>query len=179
MFKPHQRQTLFSIALSLAIAAAAPVFCWAQEENRELVSPPQFTVPTPSGFKVLFMFSGARDTTTAVTNSAATSVHCTNFDTNKDADIVVEFADFDNNPVVQLNLIITPQRTRTFSTQNTAFYIEDATAAIADDIDQGSVAVLGDRNSRKVICTAVVLDPVNNPPAYVHTLSPYDGRGKF
>ena len=167
MLHPKQRQVLFGIGVVMAVAVAAPSPLGA------------FTVPTPSGFKILYMFAGARDTTNAAINSAATSVHCTNSDVSKDAAVIVEFVDFDNTPIVQLSATIGPQRTFTFSSQGTAFYAEDATASIADDLNQGSVAVLGDRSSKKVICTAVVIDPVNNPPTYIHTLPLYNSRAKF
>jgi len=179
MLQQKQLKLFSAIALFATIAVAIPMGLWAEDRTAE--PGPRFVVPTPAGFKVLYMFTGARDTTPLATNSAATVVHCTNFDTANSATVIVEFADFDNIPSVSTAAIIIPlQQTRTFATQDTAFYAEDAlTAPITDAIDQGSVRVLVQGSFKKLICMAVVLDPVNNPPTYTHTLPAFTAVGKF
>jgi hypothetical protein len=40
----------------------------------------------------------------------------------------------------------------------------------SDSINQGSGRVLADSSSAKIICTAQVLDPANDPPEYMVNL---------
>jgi len=178
MLQQKQRRLFSAIALFATIAFAIPMGLWAVDRTPE--PGPRFVVPTPAGFKVLYMFTGARDTTNSASNTAATSVHCTNFDTVNSAIVVVEFADFDNNPTFFTGTLTVPaQETRTFSSQFTAFYVEDTTATITDDLNQGSARVLVQGSFKKLICMAVVLDPVNNPPTYTHNLPAFTSVGKF
>ncbi len=67
-----------------------------------------------------------------------------------------------------------PNRTFTFSTQNTTIYFDDVLLGGSpgtDAIFQGSGLVLAASN--KVICTAQVLDPLNYPPVFVGSLELY------
>ena len=125
--------------------------------------------PPPPGFTVLYMFTGARDTQAGGTNSAATSVHCTNAGA-ANVQVRVEISDFDNAPTISGTLTIPPNGTRTYSSQATNLYAEDFTMSTTDNIDQGSGRILANSSSARIICTAQVLDPVGNPPAYVVNL---------
>ena len=124
--------------------------------------------PPPPGYFVRYMFTGARDN---LGTSAATSVHCTNFGSSS-VTVMVEISDFDNNPTVSGSISISPSFTRTFSTANTAVYAEDVTLTNpgTDEIDQGSGRIMVNDSTAKIICTAQVLDPVNNPPEFIVNL---------
>ena len=126
--------------------------------------------PPPAGFTVLYMFTGAKDTQNATPNTAATSVHCTNYGSSS-VQVRVEISDKDNVPTDSATFTLAPNATETVSSQLTELYFEDALlSTTVDDINQGSGRILADSSSAKIICTAQVLDPINNPPQYLINL---------
>ena len=126
--------------------------------------------PPPAGFTVLYIFTGARDTQNAGTNSAATSIHCSNAGEST-TEVIVELTDYDASPTtISSTVSIQPNRTATFSSQATALYSEDDILTSLDDLNQGSGRVLVSAGADSIICTAQVLDPVGNPPSYVINL---------
>ena len=125
--------------------------------------------PPPAGFTVLYNFTGARDTQNAATNSAATSIHCSNAGQSS-TQVIVELTDFDANPTISATVTIASNKTATVSSQATVLYSEDAILTSPDDLNQGSGRVLVSAGADGIICTAQVLDPVGNPPNYIINL---------
>ena len=164
---------VLSILLLMTLVMALAVYAQGQGDDRSEeeggIGGLGLADPPPPGFSVLYTFSGAADTKNT-TNTAATSVHCTNAGT-ASVQVMVQISDFDNTPTIAGTFTIASNRSATFSSHPTIFYLDDVTlSATGDDIDQGSGRVLINPSSAKVICTAQVLDPVNNPPEYVINL---------
>jgi len=103
------------------------------------------------------------------TRNEATSIQCTNTSSDK---IKVEVDVYDDSGSVYTGSIsLSPNRTATFSTQNTAIYYEDVILGGSTGtgfISQGYGEVLSE--SEDVICSAQVLDPLNVPPDYITVL---------
>jgi hypothetical protein len=168
-------------ALFLALAMAMAVYAQGPGDERPdeggNVGGLGLADPPPAGFNVLYTFTGVRnDTTPPVT--AATSIHCTNHDSNP-VSVRVEVFNFNNTATMTGNFTLTPSRTATFSSQFTALYFDDTVLAPASAIDQGSGRVLVNGSSVKIICTAQVLDPTNDPPNYGVKLTLYDSTGNL
>jgi len=113
--------------------------------------------PPPTGFSVLYIFTGVANRGSQV----ATSVHCTNFGSNSISVTVELFNDsavsvFDGTTDVSAN------ETDTYSSQDT-FYTELSLGASL--IEQGSGRVLATDST--VICTAQLLQPNTLTPAFM------------
>lgn len=140
----------------------------------EAALPPEvradFLTP-PAGFKVVYLFTGAR-----AGGGIATSVHCTNVDPSKSVSIRVEFYAKTGGWVgFCTRADVTPAETKTFSTSNT-IYTDDCSMGSLS-MNQGSVRVLTDETI-KVICTAQVLDAINFPPSFIVPLPDFDKSGR-
>jgi hypothetical protein len=156
------------IVLAMAVYAQGPQGDEGEEPGG--VSGLGLSDPPPAGFTVLYMFTGAKDTQSLGANTAATSIHCTNYGSISTT-VRVEISDKDNAPTASASLTLNTSQTGTFSSQNTAIYFEDAPPMnFSDDVNQGSGRILINNSTAKIICTAQVLDPVNNPPEYLINL---------
>ena len=165
---------VISVLLLLTLVMTLAVYAQGQGDDRSEeegdIGGLGLADPPPPGFSVLYTFSGAADSQNSTPDTAVTSVHCTNAGTSS-VQVMVQISDFDNVPTIAGTFTIASNRSATFSSHPTIFYLDDVTlSATGDDIDQGSGRVLINPSSAKVICTAQVLDPVNNPPEYVINL---------
>ena len=113
---------------------------------------------------------------TGVTNisTVATSVHCTNIGTSNGW-ITLRVLNWNGDSACSiLNHQIAPDDTETLSTQNTSIYVEDATCDGAPTVNQGMLSVWAEpTGSTDIICTAQVLDPGADTPAFATTLTLY------
>jgi hypothetical protein len=121
---------------------------------------------------VLYMFSGVTDDGEqgSASRREATSIHCTNISL-ESIQTEVQVYQWSGTDVYTGTVNMPPNRTFTFSTQNTTIYFDDVLlggSPGADAIFQGSGRVLTSQPG--VICTAQVLDPLNYPPAFVSAL---------
>jgi hypothetical protein len=108
----------------------------------------------------------------------ATSIHCTNIDQTNNVQVEVMLYQWNGTDVYTGTVNMPPNRSFTFSTQNTTIYFDDVLLGGSPGtpaIFQGSGVVLADSN--KVICTAQVLDPLNYPPTFLEKLPMYDENG--
>jgi hypothetical protein len=168
-----QVKVLCAIVLFVGITVAIPVS--PRAEDRQGLSSPNFELPSP-GFKVLYMFVGV-----CISTMAVILVYCINFDRVKTVNILVEFVDFNSTIVGTGTFQIAPGETRTFTAPagGSAFYAEDVAVTVTSDLNQGSVRVSSEAVKGKLLCTAQVLDSVNNPPNFVVTLPIFNTAGKF
>jgi hypothetical protein len=137
--------------------------------------------PPPAGYTVLYTFTGATDAQDRTPNSAATVVHCTNYGDTA-VNVCVEFGDWDNSPVISCTTSIASNYTKTFSSQSpVSFYGLHCIMSTpsTDDINQGFGRIMADSSSAKIICTAQVVDPINNPPRYGVKLTLFDSSGNL
>ena len=136
--------------------------------------------PPPAGYTVLYMFTGARDDYAELDpDTAATAVHCTNYGSSG-VNVLVEISDYDNTPTISGTIWIPPSGSVTFCSQDAPVYAVDVVMwSTSDSINQGSGRVLADSSSAKIICTAQVIDPANDPPEYGAKLALYDGSGNL
>jgi hypothetical protein len=131
-------------------------------ESQDEISGQGLSDPPPSGWEVLYMFTGAVDNA-----NATTVIHCTNFGS-VNAEVKVEIFNYYDTSTTSATISIRSDETKTFSTRSTAIYEEDAVLPSIAPIDQGSGRVLSPESD--IICTAQVLDPTNNPPEYMVNL---------
>ncbi len=123
--------------------------------------------------ETIYVFSGVNDDGAKGSGSRteATAVHCSNFGTT-DALVEVQFYQFDGTTVYTGSTTIDVNRTWTFSSQNTSIYTDDVIVgggSGTDAIAQGFGRVLAAHTD--IICTAQLLDPLNNPPTYITSLT--------
>jgi hypothetical protein len=132
--------------------------------------------PPPAGFSVLYMFTGAANDTaaTGTNRQIATSVHCTNFGSTS-IQATLEIFPQSGGTLASNTLTISSNETETWSTQFTAVYRE--TTLGTGILEQGSGRVLA--TSSQLICTAQVLDPLTDPPAFMTKLTLFDSAGNF
>jgi hypothetical protein len=110
-----------------------------------------------------------------VTNFS-TTVHCSNADPKKDTTLIVQFIGFDGTLRGTVTRPLLAGETRTITGgPNAALFLEDNTITVL--LDQGSVRVLTDQ-TKKVICTAHVLDAAGNPPSFVVGLPSFGPNAK-
>jgi len=100
-------------------------------------------------------------------NELATAFHCTSTEPSGGSDIHVGIQVFyeGGNLVNDVaadegSFTLGPGRTRTTSTQNTTF--NEVNNIDVDQIDQGSARIVA--TSKKVLCTAMLLESENSPP---------------
>jgi hypothetical protein len=157
---------VFALILAVAVYAQGPGD-GERDEGGE-IGGQGIADPPPAGWTAVYMFTGVVDNTPGA-DTVATSVLCTNYGS-AGTDVRVEFIDFDNNPVISGTTTIDPNESQTFSTQATAIYWDDVPMTVSDSIDQGSGRVLISNSAARIICTAQVLDPNNNPPEFMINL---------
>jgi hypothetical protein len=121
---------------------------------------------------LLYTFAGVTDDGEqgSADRKEATSIHCTNLDT-ENAQVEVQVYQWNGTDVFTGTVNMPPNRSFTFSTQNTAIYFDDVLLGGSPGtpaIFQGSGRVLS--ASPRVICTAQVLDPLGYPPMFVSAL---------
>jgi hypothetical protein len=160
------------IALALAVDTSLPAIADDDRgDEAEIDSPSDvgtlaFVTP-PTGFAVIYFFTGARTTSTV-----ATTVHCTNIG-GPTTQVRVEFYDFAGIlRGVGTDSVVAQYQTTTISgnpTGSTAFYNEDVFAPLSGPLDQGVVRVLK-KGTGEIICIAQVLDAFNSPPSFVISL---------
>lgn len=128
--------------------------------------------PPPAGMSVLYMFTSAASFD-PITRTIATSVHCTNFGSTA-VQAQVQMFRADGGATSQTSTTINPNQTWTVSTRNTAIYREDTNLG-TPILEQGSGRILADNPT--LICTAQLLDPLNNPPKFMSKLPLFDSFG--
>ncbi len=131
----------------------------------------------PPGYQVLYMFTGVRNK--YFSNNVITSIHCTNYNT-ADVTIIVQFFDNDAANVYPAQKTLASNQTWTFSTQDSAVYGSNETAANskAVNIRQGSGRVLVDNTN--IICTVQIHAPapeIPDMPQFVAKLHLFDSDG--
>ena len=131
--------------------------------------------PPPAGFSVLYMFSGVANHPISSTRRIATSVHCTNFSSTPIQTQIQLFSQM-AGAVYSETISINSNETYTWSTQFTVIY-RDITNLNTGIIEQGSGRILADNS--QLICTAQVLDPIANPPAFMAKLPLFDRDGNL
>jgi hypothetical protein len=137
-----------------------------KEAERQALAPTQ-------DLTILYRFSGVTDDGEQGSSSRreATSIHCTNFDPVNNAQVEVQVYQWNGTDVYTGTVNMPPNRTFTFSTQNTTIYFDDVILGGSPGtpaIFQGSGRVLSSHPN--VICTAQILDPLNYPPVYASRL---------
>ena len=169
------------IALALAVDTSLPAVAGDRAETEggltdggaSDVGTSGFVVP-PTGFVVIYFFTGARTTATV-----ATTVHCTNIG-GVTTQVRVEFYDLAGTlRGIGTNASVAQYQTTTISgstTGSTAFYNEDVFAPLTFPLDQGVLRVLK-KGTGKIICIAQVLDALNSPPSFVISLPHFGPTG--
>ena len=113
--------------------------------------------------KLLYTVTGVRDSTTL-----ATLFHCTSTE-RTDRPVLrigVEVFNYDTTPANDVTAgdgdgTIVPGGTVTFGTQDTASFGEDELIGTGT-INQGSARIFA--TSKNVLCAAMIVDPINDPP---------------
>ncbi len=132
-----------------------------------------------STLPVRYRFSGVSDDGEqgSANRKEATSIHCTNTSTT-DNQVEVQVYQWNGTDVYTGTVNMPPNRTYTFSTQNTTIYFDDVLLGGTPGtlaIYQGTGVVLAE--SAEIVCTAQVLDPLNYPPIFATKLAMYYGDG--
>ncbi|MCB9134689.1 MAG: hypothetical protein H6636_04630 [Anaerolineales bacterium] len=128
-----------------------------------------------SNLAMILQFSGVSDDGEQGSSNRkeATSIHCTNVYTGN-VTVEVQIYQWNGTDVYTGTVNMPPNRTFTFSTQNTTIYFDDVLLGGSPGtpaIFQGSGRVLADNPA--VVCSAQVLDPLNYPPVFVVGLEMY------
>jgi hypothetical protein len=134
---------------------------------------------TNSPLSLLYRFTGVSDDGEqgSTNRKEATSVHCTNV-ADVDVEIEVQLYQYNGTDVFTGTISVPPNRTFTFSTQNTTIYFEDVLIGGVPGtpaIFQGSGQIF--TSSPDVFCTVQVLDPFNYPPTFMTKLPMFDRYG--
>ena len=132
------------------------------------------------GLTVLYRFSGVTDDGEqgSANRKEATSIHCTNINNSTDVQLEVQLVQWNGTDVFTGTATVPPNRSFTFSTQNTTIYFDDVFLGGSPGtpaIYQGSGRILS--SSPNVICTAQILDPLNYPPVFMEKLPLYTSDG--
>jgi hypothetical protein len=161
------------LMLTLAIAyAQEPTAEPREEEPSGEIHGLGLTDPAPTGFSVLYMFTGVHNDTTGP-NGVATSVHCTNFDT-KAISLTLQFFNTGGGTVTSFTDNLVSNETGTYSTQGTFF---NETPLNLGTFAQGSGRVLA--TTSKVICTAQLVEPGSITPTFMVRLPMFDNAGNL
>lgn len=128
-----------------------------------------------SDLAIILQFSGISDDGEqgSTSRKEATSIHCTNVYTGN-VTVEVQIYQWNGTDIYTGTVTMPPNRTFTFSTQNTTIYFDDVLLGGSPGtpaIFQGSGRVLADNPA--VICSAQVLDPLNYPPVFAVGLEMY------
>jgi len=123
----------------------------------------------------IYRFSGVSDDGEqgSASRREATSIHCTNVSAS-DNEVEVQVYQWNGTDVFTGTVTMPPNRTFTFSTQNTTIYFDDVILGGVpgtEAIFQGSGVVLAE--SSQVVCSVQVLDPLNYPPVFAVSLEVY------
>ncbi|MCB9134690.1 MAG: DUF11 domain-containing protein [Anaerolineales bacterium] len=158
------------VGLSLALVGA-------RLTNAKSHSTPS-AVPTLS---LLYQFSGVTDDGEqgSASRREATSIHCTNTSAEV-TQVEVRLYQWNGTDVFTGTVNMPPNRTFTFSTQNTTIYFDDVILGGSPGtpaIFQGSGQVLANRP--EVICSVQALDPLNYPPTFITRIPLYDRNGNL
>jgi len=127
----------------------------------------------------VYRFSGVSDDGEqgSANRKEATSIHCTNTSA-ADNEVEVQVYQWNGTDVFTGTVTMPPNRTFTFSTQNTTIYFDDVILGGVpgtDPVFQGSGQILSE--SADIICSAQVLDPLNYPPIFATKLTMYHRDG--
>jgi hypothetical protein len=178
----NQKKHAFGLViLSLVILGLASFMLYsgwmsrvrAQEEVRSLDS------LAANNMNIRYRFSGVSDDGEQGSSNRkeATSIHCTNVSAT-DNQVEVQLYQWNGTDVFTGTVNMPPNRTITFSTQNTTIYFDDVLLGGSPGttaIFQGSGRVLSE--SAEIICTAQVLDPLTYPPTFATKLTMYYADG--
>ncbi len=123
----------------------------------------------------VYRFSGISDDGEqgSANRKEATSIHCTNTSTTNNQ-VEVQVYQWNGTEVFTGTVNMPPNRTFTFSTQNTTIYFDDVLLGGSPGtlaIYQGTGVVLAE--SPQVVCSVQVLDPLNYPPVFAVGLEIY------
>jgi hypothetical protein len=134
------------------------------------------------GLSTLFRFNGVTDDGQqgSTNRKEATSIHCTNIDSSANVQLEVQLIQWNGIDVYTGTVSMPPNRSFTFSTQNTTIYFDDVILGGSPGtpaIFQGSGRVLS--SSPNVICTAQILDPLNYPPVFMEKLPLHNADGSM
>jgi hypothetical protein len=126
----------------------------------------------PAATKVAYRFSGVSDDGAkgGAERKEATVLHCQNFSS---VNVTIKYQVYQWSGAIVAEACVTasPNRSFTFSTQNTTIYFDDVIIAPGggtDAIFQGAGVVLVDRGL--ITCSAQVLDPLGYPPTFAVNL---------
>lgn len=158
-----------STLVAVLMLAAAPAFAG-------IVDSP---LPLLDGEKLLHVFS-VTGVTSAGGGGLETSFRCTSMDVRHIA-IGVEIFNFDGNapPLNDVNTgngLVRPVASGdsiTISTANTAAFTEAAILGGIGSVYSGSARIIS--TSKKILCTAILLDPTNAPPTSMVQLPVFAG----
>ena len=120
--------------------------------------------PPPSGFTVVYMFTGVANETDNGKDEA-TSINCTNYHPTAAVEVRVEVYGSDPSGKYVANQTLAAGATRTWSTQSISAYNDGVILPSVPYIFQGSGRVLT-RQHTQGICNAQVLDADADPPVY-------------
>ncbi len=171
---------LHRILLLLGIVAVAGLITLLVV-NPGLAGVERSTSTTTAALPVLYRFTGVTDDGQqgSATRKEATSIHCTNMSA-MNAQVEVQLYQWNGTDVFTGTVTMPPNRTFTFSTQNTTIYFDDVLLGGSpgtEAIFQGSGQILS--SSREVYCTVQVLDPLNYPPVFASKLPMFDSNGRL
>lgn len=129
--------------------------------------------PPPAGFSVLYLFTGANNDSETVNDGkqVATSVHCTNYETQA-ITLTLEFFSTSGGIVTSFTDSLASNETNTYSTQPTFFSGTDLASSY---FEQGSGRILA--TSFKLICTAQLLESGSTVPTFMVKLPLFDSAG--
>jgi hypothetical protein len=141
----------------------------------------QAITDTTASLSLLYRFTGVTDDGQqgSTTRKEATSIHCTNMGLTN-AQVEVQLYQWNGTDVYTGTVTMPPNRTFTFSTQNTTIYFDDVLLGGSPGtpaIFQGSGQIYAD--SLDVFCTVQALDPLNYPPTFVTKLPLFDQYGRL
>jgi hypothetical protein len=127
-----------------------------------------------AGVTPLYHFSGVLNDSV---KERGTAVFCTNIDAVTDAQVEVQFYNWDAAQVDTGSFLVHPLRTATFESTTINFYVADV-AMNAGLVDQGYGRILTSHSN--VVCTVQVLDADGSPPAWSMDIPLYrQGFGLF
>jgi hypothetical protein len=155
---------LLALVLALGANAQEPTAEPQEADSGGEISGQGLTDPAPTGFSVLYMFTGVHNDTSSP-DGVATAVHCTNFDT-KAISLTLQFFGTLGGSVTSFTDNLASNETGTYSTSDNTFFNE--TPLDLTTFEQGSGRVLA--TSSKVICTAQLLEPGAITPTFVSEL---------
>ncbi len=167
---------LLALAVVLLPAAASPAPTAAAQP------PFQTTGLGGGGTPLLYQFAGVRDDgAKCINGKSATTLICTNTGSTT-ASVLYTVINYDGVNYYSATFNVIAGATYTVSTQLTNLYFEDNVLRPTGSTDNGTGVI--NQGSGKVytaspyvICTAQVLDPTGNPPAFVTRLTLHNAYG--